>query len=544
MFCSVLSAAISGTEILPVSVEVDVSTGMPGLTMVGFVSSQVREAQERVRTAIRNLGLSLPPRRITINLSPGDIRKDGTRFDLPIAAAVLEAMGAIPEHVFSDTLLLGELHLDGTTGEVPGVLPGVICARDMGCRLCIVPSGNLVEALAVQGIRSVGIRSLQDLIAVSRGEIPVQPSVPGSLPGEQGVSGGADFSDIHGQKTVKRAAQIAAAGFHNLLLSGPPGSGKSMTARRIPTIMPPLTPEESLEISKIYSIVGLLPEGTALLHTRPFRAPHHTITPASLLGGGTSPRPGEITLAHRGVLFLDELPEMNPATLEMLRQPLEDRRITISRTGGTCTFPASFILVGAMNPCPCGWYPNRNRCTCSPKQIMSYRSRISQALLDRMDLRCEVPATEYGALTGGKQDEVSSEILREGVIRAAEAQKDRYEGLPFIFNSELGPSDIPRFCQLTGEASRLMEAAFHRFLMSARSYHHTLKTARTIADIEGASLICEAHISEALCYRSTDPDIEFSVQAGVADRQDADNAEKRRGYRKKSYAKKKEKMKS
>lgn len=504
MFCSVTSAAISGVEVVPVSVEVDVSTGMPFLSMVGFVTSQVREAQERVRTALRNLGITLPPKRITINLSPGDVRKEGTRFDLPIAAAVLEALGEIPPDALRNTMLLGELHLDGSVQQVTGVLPSVICAKETGCRQCIVPEGNLLEARAVSGIQSVGVSDLRDLINIGRGKFSGPPCPAPDSGHPRSPAYHVDFSDIHGQKPVKRAAQIAAAGFHNILLCGPPGSGKSMTAERIPTIMPDLLPEESMEISKIYSIVGLLPENTALMRTRPFRAPHHTITPASLCGGGMNPHPGEITLAHRGVLFLDELPEMNPATIEMLREPLEEKKITISRSGGTCVFPASFILVAAMNPCPCGWYPDMNRCTCSQPKIQAYRSRVSQAFLDRIDLRCEVPPANYEDLSDEKPDPVSSAVLRKGVLRAVAIQRGRYENTGLIFNSELKASDIPKYCPLTEDAQKLIQAAFGTFHMTARGYHHVLKTARTIADIDGSEKICEQHISEALCYRSSD----------------------------------------
>lgn len=396
MFCSVFSAAIAGVEAVPVSVEADVSDGLPVFTIVGYVSSQVREAQDRVRTALRNVGFCLPPKRITINLSPGDLRKEGTRFDLPIAAAVLMAAGAIRADSLDRTLLVGELHLDGRTAHVTGILPTVMAAREAGCTACIIPLANDGEGRVVDGIRVIGIESLPQLIRYCRdGTVPSAAETGKSADFRENAGDNAapavqpDFSDIRGQAGVKRAALIAAAGFHNLLLSGPPGSGKSMAAQRIPTILPDLTAEESLEISKIYSIAGLLPKGIALMKNRPFRAPHHTITAAALCGGGLTPHPGEVTLAHRGVLFLDELPEMNPRTLEMLRQPIEEHRILVARARGSYVFPASFLLVAAMNPCPCGYYPDRKRCTCTPVEIRSYQSRISQAFLDRIDLRCE-----------------------------------------------------------------------------------------------------------------------------------------------------------
>ena len=500
MFCHVLSAVISGVNALPVTVEADVSDGMPQFTIVGFVSSQVREAQDRVRAAVRNLGVSLPPRRITINLAPGDLRKDGSRFDLPIAAAVLQAVGVIPGDAFQDTLLAGELHLDGHTERITGILPTVLMAREQGCRVCLIPSGNVREGEAVKGIRIVGIRTLEDLVAYGRGELPDAKdcgSETAADPGEYTV----DFADIHGQEEAKRAALIAAAGFHNLLLSGPPGSGKSMTAQRIPTILPELTQEESLEISRIYSIVGLLPDAEPLMRRRPFRAPHHTITATALCGSGLHPRPGEITLAHRGVLFLDELPEMDRGTLEKLRQPLEERRITIARTGGVCTYPASFLLVAAMNPCPCGYYPDRQRCSCSVREIRRYQAKVSQALLDRIDLRCSVRAAEYDDLSAGASGTDTSESMREYVVRAGELQRDRYAGMGILFNSELGVSDISRYCVMSSEAGRLLRSAFRTLHLSARGYHHVLRVARTIADLEGAGVIGESHISEALCFR-------------------------------------------
>ena len=483
MFCQVFSAVISGVDALPVTVEADVSDGMPQFTIVGFVSSQVREAQERVRAAVRNLGVTLPPRRITINLAPGDLRKDGSRFDLPIAAAVLQAVGVIPRDAFREMLLAGELHLDGRTERITGILPTVMMAREKGYRTCLIPEGNVREGRVVEGIRIIGIRSLKDLIACCQGtpDVSCSEKEEESAPAE---SYSVDFAEIHGQEAVKRAALIAAAGFHNLLLSGPPGSGKSMAAQRIPTILPELTREESLEISRIYSIAGMLPETEPLLRRRPFRAPHHTITPAALCGSRFYPRPGEITLAHRGVLFLDELPEMEKSTLELLRQPLEERRITVSRAGGACTYPASFLLVAAMNPCPCGYFPDRRRCSCSVNEIRRYQAKISQALLDRIDLRCDVQAADYDDLTCSGRPEETSEEMRKQAVCAVGLQKERYEGEDILFNSELRASDIGRYCETTPEAGRLLQSAFRTLSLSARGYHHILRVSRTIADLE------------------------------------------------------------
>ena len=501
MFCSIVSSAISGVEAVPVTVEADVSEGMPYFAIVGSVSSQVREAQERVRTAFRNIGIVLAPKRITINLAPGDIRKDGTRFDLPIATAVLEALGYIEKGAFRKAMVLGELHLDGTIEKIPGVLPSVIAAKENGCELCIVPTENAAEGSAVDGIRIVGVRNISELIAFSHGKAPA--SVPrNSVPEDEEYT--IDFSDIHGQKTVKRAALIAAAGFHNLFLSGPPGSGKSMTAERIPTILPPLSEEESLEVSKIYSVVGLMPRGVSRIRRRPFRAPHHTITPTALCGGGFYPHPGEVTLAHRGVLFLDEIPEMMPATLEMLRQPLESREITISRLGGTCVYPASFLLVAAANPCPCGYFPDMNRCICTHRDILDYQKKLSKAFMDRIDLKCDVQAVSYESLTEKGDFEVSSSSMRKKVMRAIEIQKERYRGTGVTFNSELTASSIAKHCEMTDEAELTVRLAFDKLGLSARGYHHVIKVARTIADLEGTDRINDAHISEAICLRCSE----------------------------------------
>lgn len=505
MYCSILSAAILGIEAVPVRVEADVSDGLPVFNMVGYVSSQVREAQDRVRTSLKNMGLSMPPKRITINLSPGVIRKEGTRFDLPIAASVLAALGWIPASSLRNTMLIGELKLNGGILGITGVLPSVLKARDIGCTCCLIPSDNLREGRCIDGIKVVGLRNLNDLIDYCSGHLhepsPVreEASPPAKLP---------DFSDIRGQDSVKRAVIIAAAGFHNLLMSGPPGSGKSMAAERIPSIMPPLSEEESLELTQIYSIVGSLPPGDPLLRTRPFRAPHHTISASALTGGGLHPHPGEITLAHHGVLFLDELPEMNPHTIELLRQPLENHIITIARSGGTYTFPASFLLVAAMNPCPCGYYPDRNRCKCTSNDIERYQGRISHAFLDRIDLRCDVKPVSYHDLADPVPDSSSSAFMREQVMQACEIQEERYRGSRIRFNSQLSSSDIRCYCPLSDQASATLQKAFSSLGMSARAYHRVLKVSRTIADLEGSGQIEGRHVEEALYFRFREDQVE------------------------------------
>ena len=533
MFCSVLSAAISGVEAFSVCVEADVSDGMPVFSIVGSVSHQVREGQDRVRTALRNLGVSLPPKRITVNLAPGDMHKEGSRFDLPIAAAVLSAAGRLPGKALERTMVLGELHLDGRVEKITGILPSVLLAREKGCEACVIPAGNVREGRNVKGIRIIGVRSLRELADYCRdGGLPEKGDSgekdqrgfrsgwekPRQEQGEKGVGehGGepgdcisgsfpeypVDFGDIRGQAAVKRAAVIAAAGFHNLLLSGPPGSGKSMAARRMPTILPPMSREESFEVSKIYSVAGLLSGERPLIRTRPYRAPHYTLTPQALCGGGRVPGPGEITLAHRGVLFLDELPEMSGRTMEMLRQPLEERRIVLSRIHGTYSFPASFLLVAAMNNCPCGYYPDTGRCTCTPGEILSYRQRVSQALLDRIDLHVETSAADYRELSRREEAGETSAAMRRQVEMACAAQNERYRGTDITFNSDLQAGSLDRYCSLTPEGERMLEKAFHIFGMSARGYHRVLKVARTIADLDSEELIHEGHISEAVCFRN------------------------------------------
>ena len=508
---------IHGVEAVPVRVEADVSDGMPMFTIVGYVSAQVREAQDRVRTALRNMGIVLPPKRIVINLAPADIRKDGPRFDLPIAAAVLLAIGRIPPKSLEETMMIGELGLNGDVQAVKGVLSSVLKARETGMKACILPRANLAEGKQARMEETWGISSLKELLAYCCGEKPAQ-EIPGPqdeqeavCPGEEFPAQEEDFDDILGQEGVKRAALISACGFHNLLFLGPPGSGKSMAARRIPTILPPMTREEQLEVTRLYSIAGLLPSGQPLIQKRPFRAPHHSITAHALVGGGRFPSPGEITLAHRGVLFLDELPEMSRKVLELLRQPLEEHQILISRQEGTYLFPAAFVLVAAMNPCPCGYYPDRTRCRCTDGEISRYLGKISQAFLDRMDLCTEVPAVSCETLmsqgNAKRREGMTSAQMRRIVACAREAQQERYSGSRQRFNNELTAAQIEKFCPLTPEASRMMEKAYDSLGLSARGFHRVLKVARTIADMEGSGTIGTAQVGEALCFRSMDKKI-------------------------------------
>ena len=503
MFSSVLSAAILGMEILPVRVEADVSDGLPSFSMVGYVSSQVKEAQDRVRTALRNSKIALPPKKITVNLAPADVRKEGAGFDLPVAGAVLTSMGYIPKDRMENIMMLGELSLNGEIHGVSGILPSVMKAREMGCSACVIPSANRKEGLLVKDIPIIGVSTLEEMLEKLNSPNPFVMEENVWSPDETPCVYDTDFSDIRGQENLKRAAVVAACGLHNLLLIGVPGAGKTMIARRIPTIMPNLTMEESLEITKIYSIAGLLPHDSPVMRIRPFRSPHHTTSAKALAGGGKIPKPGEVTLAHRSVLFLDELPEFSKSSLEVLRQPMEDRCIHLSRVQGTYTFPADFMLVAAMNPCPCGYYPDMNRCRCTQQEIHRYLKKISQPLLDRMDICVEAPAVSWQEMTGQKRGETSAQI-REVVTRTQKIQQERYRGTDIHFNSDMGAKEVEQYCVMNARGKEMIQKAFTGLSLSARGYHRVLKVARTIADMEEEELITEKHIAEALTYRMID----------------------------------------
>lgn len=509
MLSKVLSSATYGINAYLVEVETHVEKQIPGFIIVGLPDNAVKESRERVTAAIKNSGIDFPIKKITINLAPADIKKEGSAFDLPIAIGILSAVELIPHSVLDNTILLGELSLDGTLRHIKGALPIAVEAKNKGIKRIILPNDSAQESAIVDGIEIFGFDNLSEVISflnddLQKEKVTVDKTELFSIINKYNI----DFADVKGQENVKRALEVAAAGAHNIIMIGPPGSGKTMLAKRIPTILPPITFEEALETTKIHSIAGILSKEKAILTERPFRSPHHTVSDAALVGGGSFPKPGEVSFAHHGVLFLDELPEFKKNVLEVLRQPLEDYKVTVSRSKMSLDFPANFMLAAAMNPCPCGFYTDPSKeCTCTSVQIQKYMSKISGPLLDRIDIHIEVPAVKYKELAAKSQGE-KSETIRQRVISARLIQQKRFAGRKNIFsNADMGSKEIKEFCQIDSAGEELLKMAMTKLGLSARAYDRILKVSRTIADLENNEKILPQHLSEAIQYRSLDREL-------------------------------------